>query len=413
MVEEFLKQGKQENKVKIPETSETTTSNIERDPQQKSEHDIKKNFSWRLLFIVGGLVLLFIVTGIIYSYITETESIKSTPQDSAKTSNRQRDMASPVEKIFSSYESSYWGFSLKYPSDYKAWEGGYDLTLANFDLSNKKWDYIPKKNELKIEIRAYDKSPSGIEYPPRNSETFRNLSIGDYPVVLYKVKVFSGGKVVNTYLITRVRHKEIIYSFLAEPSDSSHIEIFLKILESFAFIPKDEYLTGKITPTANTKIYENLRYGFAVSYPVDWHFRDFEGGDDAHLTLPDKSSDIEIILMPRYLSRGNIIEDLKHEASLYCAADGPSGSIYCPEEQTSIEVYTNPHGTKGYAISRNIIEETCCPKKKKSLGQQMIYAYELPIQEYFAVLISSFRADTNDQIQLIADSFKKLQIKPR
>lgn len=154
--------------------------------------------------------------------------------------------------------------------------------------------------------------------------------------------------------------------------------------------------------------YQDADEGIAFYYPNNWKMSN-SGSTYASLTT-ENSNNVQIELFPR---SKNLTEDFSKDVikriAISCAADGPTGSSFCPEEKVTVKSFVNPQGVDGLRIRRVKETEIFVPVQSKEETVELVIAYELPFnKEYFAIAFMPFETELDEKIELVANSFQRM-----
>lgn len=359
---------------------------------------LKRGFIHIPLLAVIAVVL--IVFGL--SYISNSKKAQ-------RESEKQQEENSPLI-----YQSTYWGFRVKYPRGFEASENPDGVSIANYKTN--KSHYNQQKGELLVKIVVTDRPLLRIkESSEKSVEKFTDVLTDEGYVEVVKVQDSYPARGLYTYLDARIVRNGFTYSFIAEQSDSALIEVFFDIVKSAEYFPRDEFLSRTDTPRPGMKSYENTRWGFAFDYPETWEFTDFKTGR-AFLSTNKQYIYININLHNSYNLSGNFIEDVKWPVVSWCFSDGHTTSTGCPLEKLEYEPFISSKDAKGYLFTRTRVAASASDNSIFWEGKDYVVAYPLPIQEYFAIVFEpSFTTDDYDykeEILTVADTFQLLQLKP-
>jgi len=312
-----------------------------------------------------------------------------------KSSNSDLTQISQVQTQ-KEYRSTYWGFSVNHPQNFRAIQILDGVILANYGWSNDNPNYRLTGGDIKIEISVVDKIFEQPWYESREKfEEYNKFFINGEAVTFYKVTDSYPARGTYTFTAAEIIHDGFTYRFNIEKGGSASDEDIKKISESLRFIPRDEYLSLQKPVPAGMERFSNTRWGFAFDYPKSWNLGKF----DPSYTVIDTEKEyvhVEIELLPRYLSlSGDFIEDVKKEASRQCAADGAGSSIYCPEGDINISTTLNTLGSEEYIITRKRVFEYYSGGKTEY--EEKVVAFPLSFQEYYAIIFSPLNlASEND-----------------
>ncbi|KKQ36453.1 MAG: hypothetical protein US53_C0051G0003 [Candidatus Woesebacteria bacterium GW2011_GWA1_37_7] len=369
------------------------------------------------LFIILVIVMSAVTFLLVILKIYVGRSIGKSSEEN--TSLRQKET---VKFNLESYESSFWGYRFDYSPDLKIQDFGNGLVLTNYIPADKTANEKLSADEIKIDINTFFEDTRNLDYPNmKDAQKLRAINIGGVTSELYKFDYFSGGELLDSRLFSRIKQGKIYYQFWIEPADSLEIDKFYQIIESFKFSSPSEFQPSGKTVDPSRILYENLRYGFAFSYPKNWKFEDFNESSTILLSDGDGTHYFRIELIPKVSYFGGVfgITDiklrLKKEISTYCLADGPGMSISCPEELTSIETFLNNEGVEGYRVKLVMVEEKYNPDSQimeKTQKDVVAYVYELDNPQYPFLLFSPLPESTETGLQEVgAGTFTKLILK--
>ena len=329
------------------------------------------------------------------------------------------------------YQSDYWGFAVKYAKDWHAWAfmSGNTYCFASYDGRDKDDWYIPNQEQLRIEVSVIPKD-MGAGYKnahiESNSKKIDALLIdGEKSVEIHEKRSVSGyelnrqqhfgipqSQIIKGHDILRyiTVHNGYTYIISAEPSNSILISEFKNFIMDFKFIKRKGYLPRSEPPIPGNAYYEDTLRGFTFEYPIDAPFRNFPSSDGGVIDKygivldPVSNSDAET---------GNFGKDIKRYASLSCSADGPTGSVYCPEEDIRMEEFINKNNIKGVKVYRKKIEERYTETAATStIYNDVVITYPVKVPGYFAVAFSvdDSSAKNIEMLVNIANTFKYLRL---
>lgn len=283
------------------------------------------------------------------------------------------------------YRSDYWGFTINFPETFEATETDNGVVVANYDWLNTEYDYKLHKDDVIVEVSVIDNIIV-------NSWSNSGFDVGEYGqfriagklIKLYTIFDSSPVRNENKIITAEIPQEGFTYRLKIETGWNSFEEA-KRIITSLKFIEREEFPPPPLPVSNGMKRFISTRLGFAFDYPDDWSMGSFDpfrteikaSGEDQYVT---------IALIPRYLSRtNNLLEELKHEASKSCAADGPGSSIYCLEDSIKIKTEKNSFGAEEFIIQREKIFDN---HGRITSYHEVVVAFPLYIQEYYAIMIS-------------------------
>ncbi len=406
----------------IPISSPNADNQITPQPQitpPSKFHLIVQKFRSKKVIITTVVIIGTLITsGLIYTLLRNRKTNKYPVSESS-----QQEIQSKNIKFL---ENKYWGFKVDYPKQWISWdsETGTRYYIESYDGQDIDTWYVPRQDQIRVVISILPKD-MGEDFtwavPDRIVENTQGPVIGG---VSSKKVVWKGdftgyeksshesrnypqshidrGHYVVQYILL---NNNFTYIVSAEPADSTLIGEFNNIISSFEFIQRSpvykEY-QGEIPE--NVKLYQNTRVGFAFEYPsnlnlqVDEDRGGFEDGT-GHFSLA-YSSDQEY---------SEFEKDITRYVSLICAAGGPGGSIYCPEEDIEVTKFQNNNGVEGYRLRRKTVWESYSEgKTSTSVTYDTIIAYQIFSPDYFAIIYDTYQEEEQPMTD-IANTLRYLE----